>query len=55
MKKLTFLLVCIFGIFLVACERTENLDYSENKTNETVKSYVYRERDTNSPLILSIP
>lgn len=55
MKNLTFLFACILGVFLFSCERSEELDYSENKTYETAESYVYRERDKNSPLILSIP
>lgn len=55
MKNLTFLFACILGLFLFSCERSEELGYSENKTYETAESYVYRERDPNSPLILSIP
>lgn len=55
MKNLTFLFACILGVFLFSCERSEELGYSANKTYETAESYVYRERDPNSPLILSIP
>lgn len=55
MKNLTFLFACILGVFLFSCERSEELGYPENKTYETAESYVYRERDPNSPLILSIP
>ena len=55
MKKLTFLLACIICIFLFSCESPEDLSTSKKKIVETAESYVYRERDPNLMLILSVP